>query len=66
MSISTISPLDLSTLRSDGRGIELIDVRTPVEYREVHAVGARNVPLDQLDPAASCKPATGRPANLYI
>lgn len=30
----------------------LIDVRTPAEYRAVHAVGARNVPLDQLDPKA--------------
>ncbi|MGA2035027.1 MAG: rhodanese-like domain-containing protein, partial [Thermoguttaceae bacterium] len=31
---------------------ELIDVRTPVEYREVAVESARNVPLDQLDPAA--------------
>ena len=31
---------------------ELIDVRTPVEFREVHSVYARNVPLDSLDPAA--------------
>jgi rhodanese-related sulfurtransferase len=52
MSISTISPLDLSRLCSNGRELELIDVRTPVEYREVHAAAARNVPLDQLDPAA--------------
>ncbi|KAA1262212.1 Inner membrane protein YgaP [Rubripirellula obstinata] len=26
--------------------IELIDVRTPVEFREVHAEGAKNVPLN--------------------
>lgn len=31
--------------------IELIDVRTPVEFREVRATPARNVPLDSLDPA---------------
>lgn len=31
-------------------GVDLIDVRTPLEFREVHAEGARNVPLDQLDP----------------
>lgn len=30
--------------------IELIDVRTPAEYREVHAERARNIPLDSLDP----------------
>jgi rhodanese-related sulfurtransferase len=52
MSIATISPRDLSALSGNGKGIDLIDVRTPVEYREVHAAAARNVPLDQLDPAA--------------
>jgi rhodanese-related sulfurtransferase len=35
-----------------GAVIDLIDVRTPVEFREVHATIARNIPLDQLDPAA--------------
>ena len=29
----------------------MIDVRTPVEFREMHVEGARNLPLDQLDPA---------------
>lgn len=29
---------------------EVIDVRTPAEFAEVHAEGARLVPLDQLDP----------------
>ncbi|MGL4513556.1 MAG: rhodanese-like domain-containing protein [Lacipirellulaceae bacterium] len=32
------------------RGAALIDVRTPAEFREAHVSGARNVPLDQLDP----------------
>jgi rhodanese-related sulfurtransferase len=32
--------------------VDIIDVRTPVEFREVHVEGARNVPLDRLDPAA--------------
>jgi rhodanese-related sulfurtransferase len=30
--------------------VDLIDVRTPVEFRELHASIARNVPLDSLDP----------------
>jgi len=30
--------------------IEIIDVRTPVEFSQLHAEGARNVPLDKLDP----------------
>ncbi len=67
MSISTISPLDLSTLQSEGREIDLIDVRTPMEYREVHAVGARNVPLDQLDPAALVQARNGATSEpLYM
>jgi rhodanese-related sulfurtransferase len=37
--------------REDG-GFELIDVRTPMEYREVHAGPARSIPLDALSPAA--------------
>lgn len=32
--------------------VELIDVRMPTEYREVHAEWARNIPLDSLDPKA--------------
>jgi rhodanese-related sulfurtransferase len=31
---------------------ELIDVRTPVEYRELHVDFAENLPLDRLDAAA--------------
>ena len=50
MSITTMSPQQLHDLRQSGTAIELIDVRTPVEYREVHVDMARNVPLDQLDP----------------
>jgi rhodanese-related sulfurtransferase len=49
MKIGTITPLELAVRCGDGANIDLIDVRTPVEYREVHAVLARNVPLDQLD-----------------
>ncbi|TWU58664.1 Inner membrane protein YgaP [Rubripirellula tenax] len=40
--------------------IDLIDVRTPVEFREVHAVGAVNVPLDTLDPASIVGARNGR------
>lgn len=48
----TISPRDLQQRHADGEPLELIDVRTPVEFREMHVDFARNVPLDQLDPAA--------------
>ncbi len=49
MSVTTIKPQELANLCQGGKKIELIDVRTPVEYREVHVDVARNVPLDQLD-----------------
>jgi rhodanese-related sulfurtransferase len=51
MNVSSIAPLALAELcKGDGK-IDLLDVRTPVEFRELHAAGARNIPLDQLDPA---------------
>jgi len=52
MSIAVIKPQELAELSKEGTKIDLIDVRTPVEYREVHVEIARNIPLDQLDPAA--------------
>lgn len=46
----TITSQELKALCEQGKKIELIDVRTPVEFREVHVDFARNIPLDQLDP----------------
>jgi rhodanese-related sulfurtransferase len=48
--VATISPTQLADLRRRGESVTLIDVRTPAEYGEVHVEGARNVPLDRLDP----------------
>lgn len=50
MNATKISPQELVSLLKSNSSIELIDVRTPAEFREVHVVGAENVPLDQLDP----------------
>jgi rhodanese-related sulfurtransferase len=50
MSVATITPSELEELQRQGRPVHLIDVRTPAEYREVHAEPARLVPLDSLDP----------------
>lgn len=52
MTVPTITPRRLEELRSAGQPVDLLDVRTPVEFREVHVPFARNVPLDRLDPAA--------------
>jgi rhodanese-related sulfurtransferase len=48
--VTTISPRELAEIRASGKKIELLDVRTPVEFRELHVDFARNVPLDRLDP----------------
>lgn len=67
MSVPTITPRRLEELRSAGCLIDLIDVRTPVEYREVHVSFARNVPLDRLDPAAVQRDRTAPPGEpLYV
>lgn len=52
MDVATITPGELEELRRQGRTVDLIDVRTPVEFREFHAEGARLMPLDALDPRA--------------
>jgi rhodanese-related sulfurtransferase len=51
MSVSIITPTQLAELCKANSKVDLIDVRTPVEFREVHVEVARNVPLDRLDPA---------------
>lgn len=52
MSIPSITPEELHARQSRGGRGELIDVRTPAEFRASHAAGARLIPLDRLDPAA--------------
>ena len=46
----TISCRELNELCQSGETVDVIDVRTPVEFQEVHSVYARNVPLDSLKP----------------
>jgi rhodanese-related sulfurtransferase len=45
-----ISPIELQNLLAAQPGLPLLDVRTPVEFAEIHVPQARNVPLDQLQP----------------
>ena len=52
MFLRSVNASEFHELLKSGRPIELIDVRTPIEFQEVHVESARNVPLDQLDPAA--------------
>lgn len=66
MSTVTIDPKQLSQLITAGKPIELIDVRTPAEYREVHVGCARNVPLDRLDAAGIATGRQGSSEPLYV
>jgi rhodanese-related sulfurtransferase len=67
VTVSTVQPRRLAELLAGGKKLDLIDVRTPVEYREVHVESARNVPLDRLDPAALVQARHGSPDEpLYI
>jgi rhodanese-related sulfurtransferase len=62
-----IEPQELQQLRSQGQSVDLIDVRTPLEFREVHADFAHNVPLDTLDPHAIMLQRNGNKAQpLYV
>ncbi len=64
MSVLEITPQELAERWQCGT-TELIDVRTPLEFRAVHVAHARNVPLDRLDPAALV--AARRPGEpLYV
>jgi rhodanese-related sulfurtransferase len=67
MNVTTISPVEFAQLVQAGRAVDIIDVRTPIEYREVHLVSARNVPLDALEPAQVMTSRSGADAEpLYI
>ncbi|MAT71270.1 MAG: sulfurtransferase [Planctomycetaceae bacterium] len=48
--VPTISPQELSERLGSDPSAVLIDVRTPAEFREVHATAARNIPLDRITP----------------
>ena len=50
--MKTISPVELQNLLTTQPSLPVIDVRTPVEFAEVHVPQARNVPLDELKPGS--------------
>lgn len=66
MSVTTISAKALHDRIRAGEPVELIDVRTPVEYREIHAANARNVPLDRLNPSEIAAERSDQSAPLYV
>lgn len=68
--VTSVSPQRLYTLRSQGIDVDLIDVRTPVEYRAGHASGAKLLPLDDFGPETLARhlqdTGAGRSESLYL
>lgn len=52
MSIATIKPSELQERLTKEPALPVIDVRTPLEYSEVHVSQAKLLPLDELNPDA--------------
>ena len=48
MTFKSITPKELHDRTQAGGPVNLIDVRSPAEFAQVHAAGARSVPLDTL------------------
>jgi rhodanese-related sulfurtransferase len=60
----SISAEELATLLRSGDAMDLIDVRSPAEFREMHLQSSRNVPLNLLDPKLFQQRDTKR--SLYV
>jgi rhodanese-related sulfurtransferase len=64
---TSISPHQLAEIHRSGQAVELLDVRMPAEFREMHVPFAKNVPLDRLEPKQIAAARTGRPNEpLYV
>ena len=50
--MKTISPSELEKLLTIQPSSPVIDVRTPMEFAEVHVPQAQNIPLDELKPGS--------------
>jgi rhodanese-related sulfurtransferase len=50
--MKTISPVELQHVLAAQPNTPVLDVRTPVEFAEVHVALARSIPLDELNPAS--------------
>lgn len=66
MIAETITPGQLHDIAQSGSTVDLIDVRTPVEFREAHVSFARNLPLDRLNPVAIANSRRGTDEPLYV
>ncbi len=66
MSVPTITSFELKDLLDREPDVPLIDVRMPPEFREVHVVGARNIPFDRLSAEQFSTSDEGGDSPLYF
>jgi rhodanese-related sulfurtransferase len=66
MSIKTITPRELYEKKQQGNDVALVDVRTPMEFQQVHVPFARNVPLGELDAAQLAAESNGSSEAIYV
>ncbi len=62
----TITTSQLHELSQSGKHVELIDVRTPAEYRSSHVPFARSQPLHSLNPKEVMTDRVSREEPLYL
>jgi len=63
---TTIAAPELLALTNSGVNVELLDVRTPLEFRAAHVEFAKNIPLDQLDPESIKRERRDSSGPLYV
>ncbi len=63
--VKTISCAELHQKSLNGP-IDLVDVRTVEEFNDIRAAGARNLPLDRLNPAALIQSRQNATEPLYF
>jgi len=67
VALRSITPAEVQARIARGETVDLIDVRTGMEWNGAHAVGARHVPLSRLDPAAVVSQRVGKPDDpIYV
>lgn len=67
MTLQSISPSALASRHREGQKLDLIDVRTPMEFQGAHVQFARNIPLDELNPAKVMQARNGSSGEpLYV
>lgn len=66
MPAATISIAELQQQAQQSGPLRLVDVRTPAEFARLHAAGAHNIPLDQLDPEALAAGHKNSDGSIYV